>query len=134
LGVSLWQTGLLRSVAKPTVAIDPSVAWAARRPARLSYGLEQVEADLLPWYTVGLVQLGNEALSSRQPQKAIAAYRRALDRPGTKPVGPISYNLGLAYEDTGRKDLAIAAYQRGLAASPDFQPAAERLKLLAAQP
>jgi tetratricopeptide (TPR) repeat protein len=134
LGVPLEQVGLLRALNVPPGMPDQSLAWAARRPLRQASYLEKVEADLLPWYTVALVQRGNEALARHRPADAISAYRRALDRPGPKPDGPLAYNLGLAYEDAHRKDLAIAAFRQGLRADPGFKPAAERLQLLLTQP
>jgi hypothetical protein len=134
LGVPLQQVGLLRAFNVPANSPDQSLAWAARRPARQGALLEKVEADLLPWYTVALVQLGNDALARHQPLGAISAYRRALDRPGAKPEAPLACNLGMAYESAGRMDLAIEAYRRVLRADPSFKAAAERLQLLHAQP
>ena len=134
LGVPIHQVGLLRGLGASETSRAQSLAWAARPPARQGTDLEKVEADLLPWYTVALVQEGNEAISRHQPKDAISAYRRALARPGPKPDGPLAYNLGLAYEEAGRRDLALLAYQHGIDADPNFKPAAERIQRLIAKP
>ena len=132
LGVPLRQRGLARMVATPGLEADVAAAWAARPPQRQGDDLEKIEADLLPWYTVALVQTGNEAMSLHKPALAILAFRRALERPGPKPEGPIAYNLGLAYEAAHQKDLALLAYQRCVRADASFAPGAERLQALLA--
>ena len=134
LGQPLRQAGLNRGLGAPQAEPDQSLAWAARRPARSEADLEKVESDLLPWYTVALVQIGNDRLASGRPLAAISAYRRALDRPGPKPVAPLAGNLGLAYEAAGRKELAIRAFSRALSVDPSFTPAAQHLQALQGHP
>ena len=130
LGQPLRQTGLTRAIGAGRLPADQSLAWAARVPARADADLEKVEMDLLPWYTVALVQIGNERLDQRQALPAAAAYKRALGRPGPKPEGPLAFNLGLAYESAGRKDLAILAFQHAQRADATFKPAWEHLQAL----
>ena len=109
---------------------DVAVAWAARPPAREAADLEPVEAALLPWYAVALVQSGNEALDQRRGQDAIRDYRRALQRPGELPRAAIAYNLGQAWESVGGKDAARHAYQLAVQSDPNFAPAVQGLKAL----
>jgi hypothetical protein len=127
----LKQDGLLR-MAGPGARPGIALAWAARLPARTEEQLEKSEADLLPWYTVSLVQQGNDALAQGRAQEAAWAYRRALERPGAKPEAPIAANLSMAYEALGRKDLAVESLRRALRVDPTFAAAQQRLdKLLA---
>ncbi len=135
---TLHQIGLARRY-EPGVPLarkvaDVAAAWAGRAPQRDAAHLEAVEASLLPWYTVVLVQQGNEAMASGRTDDAIEAYRRALGRPGMKPEGPLSFNLGLAYEKAGLRDKAIAAYRYALGAQATFAVATQRLQVLQAKP
>jgi tetratricopeptide (TPR) repeat protein len=134
LGQGLRQTGLTRALGPPQAGPDQSLAWAAREPSRQGDDLEPVETALLPWYTVALVQTGNDAMQEHWTAVAISAYQRALARPGPKPEAPLNFDLGLAYEQAGRKDLALSAYQRSQSLDPGFAPAAQRLQALAGKP
>ena len=89
-----------------------------------------MEAALLPWYAVALVQSGNEALDQRRGVDAIRAYRRALQRPGQLPRAAIGYNLGQAWESVGGRDAARHAYTLAVQADPNFAPAVNALKAL----
>jgi hypothetical protein len=136
-GPQLQQRGLARQfTAAPakTAPPDLAAAWAARPPLRGEGDLEPIEAALLPWYTVCLVQQGNDAMGSGRAADATKAYRRALGRPGMKPETMLAFNLGLAYEWQKKTGPAVAAYERALRADGNFQPAKEKLRLLVKQP
>ncbi len=56
------------------------------------------------------VQLGNDYFDTRQPQKAIDAYQRALE---LKPANPnVLTDQGVMYRELGQFDRAIANFQK----------------------
>ncbi len=56
------------------------------------------------------VQLGNDYFDTRQPQKAIDAYARALE---LKPNSPnVLTDMGVMYRDLGQFDRAVANFQK----------------------
>jgi tetratricopeptide (TPR) repeat protein len=62
------------------------------------------------------VQLGNDYFDTRQPQKAIEAYGRALElQPNDADV---LTDQGVMYRDVGQFDKAIANFQRANKANP----------------
>jgi tetratricopeptide (TPR) repeat protein len=134
-GLELRQRGLVREVAPVYDGPVPDVpaAWFARAPGRDGAAQEPVEAALLPWYTVALVQAGNEALDAHRVAEAIQRYRQALGRPGAKPAAAIGVNLGRAWEQAGSSAAARAAYEAALAADPGFEPAKLALTALQAR-
>jgi tetratricopeptide (TPR) repeat protein len=107
-------------------------AWAGRVPARQGEDLEPVEAALLPWYTVALVQMGNEALDEHRLAESLDAYHRAVLRPGTKPEAAIRVNEARAWEAAGSAKAARLAYEAAIQADPSFEPAREGLAALQA--
>lgn len=133
-GVPQHQRGLPKMVGPARLEADVAAAWAARPPQRSVADWEPIEAQLVPWYAVALAQTGNEALGLKRYDAAILAFRRALERPGPKPEGPLAYNLGLVYEAAHRQDLALLAYQRCVRVDASFAPGAERLQALTARP
>ena len=63
------------------------------------------------------VQLGNDYFDTRQPQKAIDAYGRALE---LKPDNPnVLTDQGVMYRDIGQFDKAIANFTEGEPGRPE---------------
>lgn len=120
------RSGPVAGLAVPELA----PAWAARAPRRAGRDLEAIEAGLLPWYGVALVQDGNEALAAGQPARALRDYRRALGRPGELPRAGVLYNTGQAWESLKAPDQARQAYEAALAVDPGFPMARQRLTAL----
>jgi len=112
---------------------DVAAAWAARPPTRPAATLEAVEAALLPWYSVALVQDGNEALNAGDAARALNDYRRALGRPGMLPRALVLYNQGQAFERLSLAASARGSYAAALAQDPGFSAARQRLQALDAQ-
>lgn len=56
------------------------------------------------------VQLGNDFFDSRQPQKAVEAYGRALELRPTDP--DVLTDQGVMYRDLGQFDKAVANFQK----------------------
>ena len=132
----LQQQGLGRVLTRaPRRAGEPDVAaaWAARPPTRPAATLEAVEAALLPWYSVALVQDGNEALNAGDAARALNDYRRALGRPGMLPRALVLYNQGQAFERLSLAASARGSYAAALAQDPGFSAARQRLQALDAQ-
>jgi tetratricopeptide (TPR) repeat protein len=66
-----------------------------------------------------LARLGDQLFEQRQFERAVTAYRRALE---FDPEEVDTYNdLGLALHYLGRSDEAVAALAQGIARRPDFQ-------------
>jgi len=130
----LRQRGLARETGPslPQARPDLPAAWAERRPERAAGDLEPVEAALLPWYGVALVQDGNEALASARPAQALRDYHRALGQPGNLPRAGIFFNCGQADEALKGWDQAMQDYRQSLAEDPSFQPATARIQALLA--
>jgi tetratricopeptide (TPR) repeat protein len=131
----LRQRGLARETgpALPAERPDWAAAWADRPPPRPVAGLEPVEAALLPWYSVALVQDGNEALASGQAARALLDYRRALGQPGDLPRAGVYFNCGRADEALKDSDQALQDYRRAMAVDPSFQAALARIQALMAE-
>jgi tetratricopeptide (TPR) repeat protein len=128
------QRGLAREASLRFEANVPEMgrAWAGRTPARQGEDLEPVEAALLPWYTVALVQMGNEAMDEHRLAESLDAYHRAVLRPGTKPEAAIRVNEARAWEAAGSAKAARLAYEAALQADPSFDPARQGLAALQA--
>ena len=130
----LIQHGLARRLARRPRRLgaeaDVALAWAARPPARDARHLEAVEAALLPWYSVALVQDGNESLAVGDAARAAQDDQRALARPGQLPRSWVLFDLGQAQERLGQPQQARASYAAALAAQPDFAAASQRLQAL----
>jgi tetratricopeptide (TPR) repeat protein len=132
----LRQRGLARETGPSLAAERPDLAaaWAQRPPPRAAADLEPVEAALLPWYSVALVQDGNEAIAAGRPARALLDYRRALAQPGELPRAGVYYNCGQAAEALKDPGQAMQCYRDALGVDPSFQPATARIQaLLAAQ-
>jgi tetratricopeptide (TPR) repeat protein len=62
------------------------------------------------------VQLGNDYFDTRQPQKAIDAYTRALE---VRPSSPnVLTDMGVMYRDLGQFDKAIENFQKANQVDP----------------
>ena len=130
----LRQRGLARETgpALPAARPDLAAAWAARSPPRQGTDLEPVEAALLPWYSVALVQDGNERLAMGQPAQALVDYLRALERPGDLPRSGIYFNCGQAAEALKDPVRAMAYYRQALGVEASFSAATARIQALLA--
>ncbi|HXC63978.1 MAG TPA: hypothetical protein VNZ67_06445, partial [bacterium] len=130
----LRQRGLARETgpALPPARPDLAAAWAARNPPRLGADLEPVEAALLPWYSVALVQDGNERLAQGQPAQAQSDYLRAAERPGDLPRAGIYFNCGQAAEALKEPAQAMAYYRQALGVDASFSAATARIQALLA--
>lgn len=133
--LTLRQRGLLREAAPRFDDAPPDLfaAVTGRRPPRPVAALEPVERALLPWYTVGLVQAGNEALAGHRLAEALQQYSRALGRPGDKPEAAIQVNMARTWEAAGSPRAARLSYEAALAAQPGFEAAQAGIEALQAK-
>jgi hypothetical protein len=130
----LRQRGLARETGPslPGERPDLAAAWAARNPPREAADLEPVEAALLPWYSVALVQDGNERLALGRPAQALVDYLRALERPGDLPRAGVYFNCGQASEALKDSGQAMAYYRQALGVDASFSAATARIGALLA--
>jgi tetratricopeptide (TPR) repeat protein len=84
-------------------------------PARMA-ALEKVVASE-PANRQAWVQLGNDYFDSKQYQKAIAAYGRALELKGDDP--DVLTDQGVMYRDVGQFDKALANFQKANKIDPN---------------
>ena len=71
------------------------------------------------------IQLGNDYFDTRQPQKAIDAYARALALDPNNP--DVLTDQGVMYRDTGRFDEAIANFEKATKIDPSHVQSAYNL-------
>ncbi len=69
---------------------------------------------------IGSAQLGYQAIQEGRFDDAIGHYRDSIAMNGSKAA--TWYNLGIAYEDVGRGDEAVAAFRRSLELDPHSGP------------
>jgi len=74
---------------------------------------------------------GTEALDRGESQRAVAALERAAAF--APEISAIQNHLGIAYEDAGRSDDALLAYQRAVALDCDNRAAESNLRELRAR-
>jgi len=66
-------------------------------------------------------RLGNLYFDTEQPQKAIGAYKKALELHGDDPN--ILTDLGVMYRRAGQPDQAIASFDKAITVAPNHQQA-----------
>lgn len=98
--------------AAPSAGADAASAVdQARRIAELEQVVAREPANLNAWIT-----LGNDYFDSRQPQKAIQAYGRALE---LKPDNPdVLTDQGIMYRALGWYDRALANFEKAQKLDP----------------
>jgi Flp pilus assembly protein TadD len=74
---------------------------------------------------------GTEALDRGESQRAVAELERAATL--APEISAIQNHLGIAYEDAGRSDDALLAYQRAVALDCDNRAAESNLRELRAR-
>jgi len=80
----------------------------------------EAEANRNPQDAAGWIQLGNACFDADMPEKAIAAYEKALKIDENNPN--VWTDLGVMYRRTGQFDMAIAAFDKAAAIDPKHEP------------
>jgi tetratricopeptide (TPR) repeat protein len=97
--------------APPQAAVPPA---AFETQQRIAIGEQLVQKD--PKNRQAWVQLGNDYFDTRQPQKAIDAYAKALE------IGPddpdVLTDQGVMYRELGRYDQAVANFEKANRLNP----------------
>lgn len=127
-----WQDGLLQHLApRGHATLEAIPAWSLRLDPREP--TEPLDGNLWPWYTVVLVNSGNQLSGDGQYAAAAAAYRLATETPGQKPLAQIFYNLGNALEGAHETGPATEAFERSLSIDPGLQASRDELVKLGNQ-
>ena len=91
--------------------------------------LAQTAVEAMPDVPAATDTLGWVYYKKRQPDLAISALTRSVEREPRNPV--YRYHLGLAYRLAGDNDRARSALERALELKPDFAGAADARQQLA---